>query len=94
MFKKRKRVTNKRESLREMGEELDSDELASRPTKQSKKAGITATKQEPQTIMEQYRFESSLSAVPAGKTDQGATVDTVADKADAVREAKENKRAG
>lgn len=95
MFKKRKRVTNKRETAQEdwEGDEVGEEELASRPSKQTKKGGLAATKEESQKL-EQYRFESSQSAVPAGRDNQGALVDTAADREEAKQQQKAAKRAG
>lgn len=95
MFKKRKRVTNRRDGLKEdwEGEEVKEEELASRPTKQVKKGGLVVSKQGA-SKMEQHRFESSQSAMPSGKTDQGAAVDTAQDREEARKQQKAANRAG
>lgn len=89
-------MANKRETLKEdwEGEEVNEEDLASRPSKQTKKLSAIAAKTEGPAKVDHHRFESSNSAMPAGKTDQGATVDTIADKAEASQQQKESKRAG
>ena len=98
LFKKRKHnpstTSSRPKSQGNTLDDLQNEEEVATPTLAKKESSLTFSSAQSKTEKETYTFESSNSAMPAGRENQGATADCSDDKAGRVSQLGNKPKAG